>query len=255
MIKVENISYKYGKNEVLDNINFSASSEEVTVIVGSNGTGKSTLLKNICGILNGKGNVYIDDINKDKYTKKELAKKISYLPQFNIVDADINVFEVVLLGRIDNLSFRVPDKEIKKVWSILEFLNLDRLASRKITQLSGGQKQMVFIGQALAREPEVLILDEPTNNLDLRYSFKILQMIQSLTKEHCFTTIMVLHDLSLIERFADQVIVLKDKKVYQSGPPKNILTKQMFKDVYKMNVDLYNTKEGYKAIVPISACN
>ena len=170
MIKIENVSYSYDKNQILDDISFNAFNGEVTAIIGSNGTGKSTLLKNICGILNGKGNIFLDGVNTETYSRKELAKKISYLSQFNSIDSDINVFEVVLLGRIDNLGMTVPKEEIEKVWEILRFLNVDHLAQKNISHLSGGQRQIVFIGQALAREPEVLLLDEPTNNLDMQYT-------------------------------------------------------------------------------------
>ena len=167
MIKIENVSYSYDKNQILDDISFNASNGEVTAIIGSNGTGKSTLLKNI----------FLDGVNTETYSRKELAKKISYLSQFNSIDSDINVFEVVLLGRIDNLGMTVPRGEIEKVWEILRFLNVDHLAPKNISHLSGGQRQIVFIGQALAREPEVLLLDEPTNNLDMQYTYKILNTI------------------------------------------------------------------------------
>lgn len=252
LIRVENINFSYGKNKILEDISFKAKEGEVTAIIGSNGTGKSTLLKNICGMLKGSGEVYIDDLKVNKHNRKEVTSKISYLSQFNIIDAEINVFEVILLGRIENLGMKVPDTEIEKVWKILKFLNIENLAKRKINQLSGGQKQMVFIGQALAREPEVLILDEPTNNLDLRYKFKMLDLIKSLTKRNNFTTVMVIHDLNILQKFVDRILVLHNKKVYRYGYPSDIMTREMFKDVYKMNVDFYNVKEGFNVMVPIS---
>ena len=254
MIKIENVSYSYDKNQILDDISFNASNGEVTAIIGSNGTGKSTLLKNLCGILNGKGNIFLDGVNTETYSRKELAKKISYLSQFNSIDSDINVFEVVLLGRIDNLGMTVPRGEIEKVWEILRFLNVDHLAPKNISHLSGGQRQIVFIGQALAREPEVLLLDEPTNNLDMQYTYKILNTIRTLTKHKNFTTLMVLHDLNLLESTADRVIVLHHGKLYSEGTSREILTTEMFRDVYKMNVKFYPIDIGRNIMVPISPC-
>ncbi|MGI5984784.1 MAG: ABC transporter ATP-binding protein [Clostridiales bacterium] len=252
MIKAENISYSFGQNKILENVSMTANPGEVTVIAGSNGTGKSTLLKNICGILQGSGEVYICGKNRDQYTRKELSKKISYLSQFHNIDADINVFEIVLLGRVNSLNYHVPQEEVERVWSTLKFLNIEQFANRKMTQLSGGQAQMVFIGQALIREPEILILDEPTNNLDMRYTFKILDLIQRLTREKKFTTVMVLHDQNLLERFSDKLIIINDGKIYDQGHPKDVLNHQMFKDVYHMNVKFYETDEGFSTIVPIS---
>lgn len=254
MIRIKNFNYSYGKSKILDDISFSANSGEITAIVGSNGTGKSTLLKNLCGILKGKGKIFINDEDMGRYSQKELAKKISYLAQFNAIDADINVFEVILLGRIDNLGMNVPDKEIERVWEILRFLNIENLARRNIMHLSGGQRQIVFIGQALAREPEVLLLDEPTNNLDMQYTFKILDTIKKLTVKKNFTSLIVLHDLNLLESVADKVIVLHDKKLYAEGMVNDILNKEMFRDVYKMNVEFYKTENGRNVMIPLSPC-
>lgn len=254
MIEVKGLSYSYGETPILEDISFSARCGAVTAVVGSNGTGKSTMLKNLCGILSGTGSIRLDGADIGRCSRKERAQRISYLAQSHAVDADINVFETVLLGRMDHLGMHVPAAEIARVWDILRTLDIDRLARRNIARLSGGQKQLVFIGQALVRDPDVLLLDEPTNNLDMQYTFKILAAIRKLTQERHFATIVVLHDLNLLASAADHVVVLHEKKVYAEGSVAEILTAHMFRDVYKMNVEFCRTAAGQTVMVPLSPC-
>ncbi len=254
MIEVKGLSCSYGETRILEDISFSARRGAVTAVVGSNGTGKSTMLKHICGILSGTGSIRLDGEDIGRYSRKERAQRISYLAQSHAVDADINVFETVLLGRMDHLGMHVPAAEIARVWDILRLLEIDGLARRNIARLSGGQRQLVFIGQALVRDPEVLLLDEPTNNLDLQYTFKILAVIRRFTQERNFAAIVVLHDLNLLASAADHVVVLHEKKLYAEGTVEDILTERMLRDVYKMNVEFCRTAAGRTVLIPLSPC-
>ncbi len=255
MIEVKDLSFAYGKTTVLKEVNFVAKSREITAIIGANGIGKSTLLKNICGILKNQGEISYFGKIRSQYSPTEFTQKISYLSQDSGCDADLNVFEVVLLGRIGNLNYRVSDQEIEKVESILERLNIKTLSSRRIGELSGGQRQRVFIAQALASEPEILILDEPTSSLDLFYQFEMLELIKELTVSEGFITIATLHQLDLVSRFADRVIVLDQGSVYKQGTPEEVLTIELLENVYKMRTEIFKTSDGYINIVPVCQCS
>ncbi|PKM75430.1 MAG: ABC transporter ATP-binding protein [Firmicutes bacterium HGW-Firmicutes-17] len=255
MIEVKDLSFAYGKTTILKDVNFIAKPKEITAIIGANGIGKSTLLKNICGILKNDGEIFYSGKNRSQYSPNEFTKRISYLSQDSGCEADLNVFEVVLLGRIGNLNYRVSDEEIEKVEGILERLDIRKLSSRRIGELSGGQRQRVFIAQALASEPEILILDEPTSSLDLYYQFEMLEMIKNLTVSESFTTITTLHQLNLVSRFADSVIVLDEGSVYKQGTPEEVLTIELLKNVYKMRTEIFRTSDGYTNIVPVCQCN
>jgi iron complex transport system ATP-binding protein len=150
---------------------------EITAIIGANGIGKSTLLKLICGLLKGSGSIMVNGRSIDRYDRRDLSHHISYLSQDTVSNVMLSVFEVVLLGRVDRLTHRVPDRELEIVERVLRQLHLEPYASRNIGELSGGQRQLVFIAQALVRNPQVLILDEPTSNLDLYFQCEIMDLL------------------------------------------------------------------------------
>jgi iron complex transport system ATP-binding protein len=251
MIEVNNLSFAYKSRNVLREINMSAEAGKITALIGANGTGKSTLLKNICGLINGKGNINVSGKNLAAYSRGELARHISYLSQDTVSNAILSVFEVVLLGRVERLTQRVADSELLIVRDVLRRLNLEAFASRNIGELSGGQRQLVFIAQTLVRNPKILIMDEPTSNLDMYYQFQIMNLLKELTVREGFTTLITLHQLDLAARFADHVVVINDGVIYGAGPPEKILTSKMFRDVYRMNGEVIS-HSGIGYMVPLS---
>ena len=255
MIEVSNLSFGYKEIKVLDEISMTACPGRITAIIGANGIGKSTLLKNICGLYKGDGCIKINGKPIGGYSRKELAQHISYLSQDNAVNAMLTVFEVVLLGLVNGLSYHVSDYELEAVQEVLARLNLKQFASRNIGELSGGQRQLVFIAQALIRKPKILILDEPTSNLDLYYQFQIMNIIKELTVSENFTTLVTLHQLDLVKRFADEVVVIHRGGLYGTGSPDDILTEKTFRDVYRMNTEILTASNGTGYIIPVSQCN
>ncbi|MEW9079227.1 ABC transporter ATP-binding protein [Terrisporobacter glycolicus] len=253
MINVENLSFRYKDKYVLNNINFTAQTGKVTAIIGANGTGKSTLLKNITGSLKGNGNILLNNKPINEYKNDEFTKIISYLSQNNDCRAVLNVFEVILLGRMNSLSFKVSDKDIEKVHEVMKQLGIEEFASRNIGELSGGQRQLVFIAQALVKEPDILILDEPTSALDLNHQFEMLELLKELTEKNNFTTLITLHHLDLAARFADEIIVINDGSLYDSGHPKKIFTEKMIKDVYHVKSRIYMDDNDVPHVIPLSS--
>ena len=251
-LQIENLRFAYkSSNMVLRDIHMQASSGEITAVIGPNAAGKSTLLKCLAGILRPEGNILLDGNERSKFKKKVIAKYVSYLPQESSSRALLTVFEAVLLGRLQSLSWRVSKDDLILAFKVLEDLGVEELASRFLDELSGGQKQMVSIAQALVREPRVLLLDEPVNSLDLQHELEILDLIKDVTAERGITTIIALHNLNLAARYADELVVLKDGEVYTSGKPEAVLTLEVLRAVYRVNASIANNS-GKPYIIPIT---
>lgn len=256
MIEVHNLTFGYSTQEeeqILKGVDFTAKTSKLTALIGTNGAGKSTLLKTIMGILKGKGDVAINGKSVTEYSNKDFSRTVSYLSQDNDCKVNLTVFEVVMLGRMGSMSFRVREEDIQATQKALERLNLQQFASRSIMELSGGQRQLVFMAQALVKEPQILILDEPTSALDLHKQFDLLALLKHLTQEHGFTTLVTLHHLDLAAMFADEIIVLKEGRVYAQGTPQDIFTESMMEDVYRIRTKIYMDDKGMPHVIPLEA--
>lgn len=253
MLEISNLSFSYGSQPILKNMNLTFRQGKVTAVIGPNATGKSTLLKCISGILRGQGDILMDGVNINSLKPQELAKQISYLSQEGCGKVVLSVFEVVLLGRVHSLSLKVKTVEINYVLKILRQLGIEELAARNICELSGGQRQMVFIAQALVREPAILLLDEPTNSLDLQRELAMLELIKKLTVSRNLTTVVTLHQLDMAARYADEIVVLSDGEVYTAGQPAEVLTPGMLQAVYQVNAVVHQSGDGIPIIMAMSS--
>lgn len=256
MIEVHNLTFGYSSDpqkNILRGIDFVAQTGKLTAVIGTNGAGKSTMLKTIIGILPGKGDIKINGKPAAAYTPQERSSTVSYLSQDNDCKINLSVFEVVMLGRMGSLSFHVKDEDIQATEDVLKRLNIQAFASRSIMALSGGQRQLVFIAQTLVKEPSVLLLDEPTSALDLHKQFNLLTLLKGLTQEHKFTTLVTLHHLDLAAKFADEIIILKNGEVYSQGVPREIFTEEMMETVYRVKTKVYMDDEGVPHVIPLEA--
>lgn len=246
-LKIENINYKHSPKFSLNNINLTFDNN-VTAIIGPNGSGKSTLIKCIVNIYKCDGEIYYQGEKFNKQKKEFIKQKVGYLPQASQNDASITVFEAVLLGLMNTLTLKVSKKQEQKVNDILDIFELQHLAKNKINELSGGQLQMVLLAQSIIKEPEILILDEPLNNLDIHRQFSLLNTISNLAYEKKMIVIIVMHDINLASRYADNIVVMKEGKVYSHGKPKKVLTKEMIREIYKIDSEIYVNKQGKQVI-------
>lgn len=255
MIEAEKLSFGYKSNgkEILKNISFRIKRGKLVSIIGANGAGKSTLLKVIVGILHGTGSISIDNTPIQNYNKKEFYNKVSYLAQNNDCNARLTVVEVILLGRMSTLSFRISDEDINAVENIIKLLSIEHLSSCYIDELSGGQQQLVFIAQALVRQSEIIVLDEPISALDLSHQFEIMSILKKFTISHDVTTLVTLHHLDIAAKFSDEILVLNDGQIYGQGCPKDIFTKEMIKDVYHISAEIYLDKFKCPHVIPFEA--
>ena len=247
-IKLENFSAGYKNKTIIDLINLSLNSGEWLGIIGANGSGKSTLIKGICGIIKPqKGKVFLKGKDIKYLSNKSISKQISFLPQGINSNLPISVKDLVALGRSPyknfwNFNLTKNDKSI-----IEESLNLVEILELKdclLSEISGGQKQRAFLALALTQETEIIILDEPTNYLDINHQIKFLQILKDLQLKKKLTIITVLHDLNLCARFSDRIAALKNGFLIETGKPKDILNKNIIKNIFDINVLITNTEYG-----------
>jgi iron complex transport system ATP-binding protein len=251
-LQISNVEYSYGSKKVLNGINLSVDSN-LTALIGPNAAGKSTLLKCVAGILKAKGRLLLDGKDVSYTGNWETRKAISYLPQEAPDRTVLTVMEIILLGRLDSLTWKVSDEDINLAYKVMEDLDITHISTRSMNELSGGQQQIVSIAQALVRQPRLLLLDEPTNNLDLQKQLEMFELIKGITVKNNVTTLAVLHDINFAARYADNMVILSDGKIHASGSPVDVIKEDMIKTVYGVNAIVNFTAEGIPQVYPISS--
>ncbi len=246
---VEHVSHSYRQKEVLKDVSFSLESGELMTIMGPNGVGKTTLLKSLVGILPGSvGRMTLDGEDITGLSPRERARLIAYVPQRSHVSGS-TVFESVLLGRRPYLTWDVSENDLDMVSEIISVIGLEDLSEKKVDSISGGEYQLVQIARALVQDPKVILLDEPTNNLDVSNQEKVLKVLKDIISERGLCAVMTNHDINLSARHSDRLLMLRSGEIYASGG-KEIITSQSIKDVYGMDVTV-ETVRGNPVIVPL----
>ena len=247
MITAENLRFKYNSYEVLKGISLHIQSGEISFILGPNGSGKSTLLKCLAYILKPKGTVYIDKEEISRLPRREVAKRIGYLPQRETAN-ELTVFETVLLGRKPHMSWGPSKRDIETVKRIIQMLGLEALSLRRLTQLSGGELQKVLIARALAQEPKIILLDEPTSSLDLKNQVEVMNLLKTVVKKMNISAVVTTHDLNIAAVYADMVSMLSRGQIVALGGVE-ILNSENIKRVYGINPKIIH-HYGRPIIIP-----
>lgn len=217
MIEVKNISFSYGKSAVLTDVSFTAQAGECVGILGNNGAGKSTLITCLNRIRTPSGGeVRIDGRSVRDMGRREMAQSIAYVPQKSTLSQS-TVFDAVLLGRKPYIKWAVGQEDLDLCADMIRRVGLERLQLRSLEELSGGELQKVMLARALVQQPRVLLLDEPTSNLDPKNQYEMLALVRQLAREQEITVLVVIHDLNLALRYCDRFYFLKDGRGYRYG--------------------------------------
>jgi len=249
-ITIKDLTFSYNSHKILDDLNIVVRDAEILSLVGPNGSGKTTLIKCIDRILKPGGSILLDGKEIEEMSRQEVARTIGYVPQSSSAPLATTVFDTVLMGRRPHIRWQVSDSDLDKVARVLELLHLDDLGLRDFSSLSGGQKQKVLIARALAQEPAVLLLDEPTSNLDMKHQLEVMETISRLVKVKKISAVMAIHDLNLASRFSDKLVMLKNGRVYAAGEPKYLLNEANIGNVYGIKAMVMNAV-GRPYIVPL----
>ena len=255
-IKVKDVVFQYDSVKVLENITFEACSGELTCILGPNGSGKTTLIKCIDDILKPKaGVILINGKDISQLKREELAKIIGVVPQSENTTYLYTVLDIVLMGREPYLS-RFSDisrADLQIVEEVMKLTNISYLAERTVNELSGGEFQRVLIARALAQDPKVLLLDEPTSHLDINHQLELMELIRKITKEKRLVTLMTTHDLNIAVRFGDKFLLLNSGRIYASGSFKDVFRPEILEDVFRVKTRIqYDPSLKHYFIIPLN---
>ena len=247
MLNVENLSFHYRNGpEILRQVSFSLEDGQFLAILGNNGAGKSTMLKCFNQILRVEGgHVWMDGEDLLTMTHREVAQRVAFVSQ-NIPSTQMTVHDVVMLGRRPYMRWGFTEEDHRIVHEAMDRLHLSDMRGRFLNELSGGERQKVMLARALAQQPKVLLLDEPTSSLDIQNQYQVLDIVRDICRTSTITAVMVIHDLNLALRFCDRFLLLKDGQVYRSGDS-SLLDRQALREVYGVNAHVA-TVEG-KSIV------
>ena len=239
LVELEQIGFKYGEKRVLQDVTLAVQKREFFGILGPNGSGKSTLLNLIDGILSPcEGKIRIKGIAPGTMKRKTLARLVAVVPQNASWLFPLTVEEVVLMGRtphIGRLAFE-SQRDMDVTRSAMRETDLLSLASRCVHTLSGGERQRVLIARALAQEPEIILLDEPTSSLDIAHQIRAFDLIRSLSGHKGITIVSVTHDMNLASLYCDRIALLQEGRIRALGSPREVLTESRIKEVYGVNV-------------------
>lgn len=230
-VKCEDIHYSIGEKKILNGVSLKVEGGQFQTILGPNGSGKSTLLKTIYRQLKpDSGQILLDGKSLDQVSLKGTAKEMAVVTQFNTLQFDCTVEEIVMLGRTPHLSFlqKESERDLLLVQDALDKVGMSEKKARYYSSLSGGEKQRIILARALAQEPKLLLLDEPTNHLDIKYQLEML----ALVKELGINVLAVLHDIQLACRFSDYIYLMKGGEIVAQGVPRDAVTPQSLQAVY-----------------------
>lgn len=236
-ISINGVTFSYkgtwGELPILRGITADIEGPQVVSILGPNGVGKSTLMHCLNKILSPTGGtVFFDGKDVSEYSLKEMAKHIGYVPYTSSDSFPLTVVDTVLLGRHPHAGWKTTDEDLEIVYDVLEKLDIQDLAMRYFNELSAGQHQKVMLARGLVQKPEVLLLDEPTSNLDIKHQLAITRTLKQLSRSEGLLVIMISHDLNIAARYSDNIILMSDGGIYSIGKPGDVLTEANIEHVY-----------------------
>jgi iron complex transport system ATP-binding protein len=236
MIRIEGLVCGYGSKVVLDGIDLEVKKGEFIGIIGPNGSGKTTILRAITRLVkHTKGKIYLDNRDINALNHKEMAQNLAVVSQ-NLPVVAMTVKEFVLLGRVPyhtGLRFFENENDLSVARQAMEMTDTERLKDNYLSGMSGGEVQLAFIARAIAQEPSLLLLDEPTSHLDITHQVSILDLIKGLNKKQGLTVIIILHDLNLASEYCDRLVLVDQGKIKRIGTPEEVLTYNYIEEVYR----------------------
>ncbi|MEM6547976.1 MAG: ABC transporter ATP-binding protein [Pseudomonadota bacterium] len=248
-LEMRDLQVSYSRKPVVSGANATLPAGEVAALVGPNGAGKSTLLKAIAGLMPADGEVALGTA----LSQADRAAAIAYMPQDIGATSSLTLLEVVLLGRLRSLGLSIPGGLVAEAADALAEFGLAALQERTLDQVSGGQRQLVYLAQALFRGPKVLLLDEPTAALDLRHQLVVLETVRARTRTRGMVTVVAMHDLTLAAQFADRMICLGGGRIDAAGPVADVLTAERLARIYGIDAQVAACAAGHLQVTPLRA--
>jgi iron complex transport system ATP-binding protein len=243
MFKISHVSAGYGDKEVIHDMSYQFDSGQNYCILGPNGCGKTTFIRAMAGLIASKGNIEINGKPLAKMKRKDIAKHIAVLSQINDLYFPYSVYDTVMMGRYQHQKNRLfttnSQEDIQMVENCIELVGLTDERDRLINELSGGQRQRVFLAQVLAQDPNIILLDEPSNHLDIRFQIELIEHLKNWSKGGNRTVISVFHDINLALHLTDNVLYMKDGRIARSGHFLDITDRAFLRQLYEADLKDY----------------
>lgn len=237
MINLNSVEKSYQGKTVVEALQLEISDQQLTAFIGPNGAGKSTVLSMISRLIpKDAGEIYLDHNEVKAWKSKEMAKKLAILKQSNEISMKITVEELVSFGRFPYSKGKLTTKDYQIIEESLQHLGLEELKDQTIDTLSGGQLQRAYIAMVLAQDTDYILLDEPLNNLDMNFAVQIMQILKRLVQELGKTIIIVLHDINFAASYADEIVAMKQGKLFRQGKTNDIIKKEVLDQLYEMDI-------------------
>ncbi|MGB6242949.1 MAG: ABC transporter ATP-binding protein [Castellaniella sp.] len=256
MLQIQDLSVAYGHRSIIRQLTAGPLAPgRVVSLLGPNGSGKSTLLKAIAGLLKADGQVLLDGQDLTRLSFERRAQQVVYLPQSLPAAVHLRVFESVLVAaRASDLAPQAQDASPERILHVLSRLGIEHLAMHYLDELSGGQKQLVGLAQALIRTPRLLLLDEPLSALDLNYQCHVMDLLRQETQEHGLTTLIVLHDLNIALQRSDDALLIQAGELVGHGSPETVITPDALAQVYQVEARVETCSRGLRHILIDGLC-
>jgi len=253
VLAVRELTVSLDRTPVLRGVTCAAATGGWLALIGPNGAGKSTLVRATAGLVPYGGAIMLDGVDIAALRVRDRARLIAYVPQEPVLPPDMTVEQYVLLGRTPHLGYLGgPGRHDRdRAAAALERLDVARFAGRRLARLSGGERQRVVLARALATDPKLLLLDEPTSMLDVGHQQQVLEMVDRLRKEGGLTVLSTLHDLTAAGQYADELVLLHEGRVVAAGPAATVLTAELIEAVYQARVSVTAGQDGRPVVAPV----
>jgi iron complex transport system ATP-binding protein len=252
LLNASNISFSYADRPILRDVSLSFEPSQIVSLLGPNGAGKSTLIRTLLGDLHATGTIEWDGKALSSWSRRDLARRVAYLPQAPTSDPGTTVLDVLRLGRASYWSaFGIEsERDVQVVDQVAASLGLRDLLNRSMDELSGGQRQRVFVGRCLVQEPAAMLLDEPSTFLDLKHQVELCDLLHSLAREKQIAILMASHDLNLAAGFSDRLILLHDGAVVATGSAAEVLQPALLQKVYGIPIERIDRPSNAPLVFP-----
>lgn len=250
-LEIAGLEFSYGSRKILHDVNLEIGDNDFVSILGPNGVGKTTLLKCICHLQKpDSGTIVVNGVDSSTITTRDLAKIVSYVPQHSY-SSFTTVYDTVLLGRKPHVRWSISNADIDIAWKVIKLFHMEDYALKYTDEISGGELQKVNIARAVAQNADIMILDEPTNNLDISNQHMIMYLLTQLVQKRGMCVIMTMHDINIALRYSNRFIFVKDGRVVASGG-REVVTEGIIKEVFNVDVNIIEN-EGCPYVIPRNA--
>ena len=248
-IEIRNITKSYGSKKVVDNVSVTIPTGKITSFIGPNGAGKSTVLSIMSRLLNAdSGEIYLNGELLNRKKSSDIAKQLAILKQTNNINLRLTIEDLVSFGRFPYSKGNLTQTDRTFIDNAIAYMDLDDIRHQYIDSLSGGQRQRAYIAMTLAQDTDYILLDEPLNNLDMKHSVQIMQVLRKLATELNKTVVIVIHDINFASCYSDYIVAMKNGKLVHQGEVNHIMQSPVLQDIYDMTIPIQDIDDHKIAV-------